>query len=1175
MNSRGSSPSETGGRTFDRRRFIRSVGATGIAGFAGCLGGDDGTTTTAPGDGGETTAPEDGGETTAPGDDGETATPDDGGGQPSPVALRVEHEQEPINLYPGSSPRFGWEIPTDSRGVEQTAYQIRVATDENGLEDPDVWDSGTVESSTSVRVPYDGPDLEPDTTYHWTVRVRDGDRESEWSDPARFTTALPESGWEGEWIGPDYDESGSGRAMSWTDYTLESTFTIEETAAGFLIRAQASDTFYLWQVVLESSPQNDTGSHLLRPHLFDGGDVVVLGADDQPISESGVPIGDVIDQPHGEQHVEIEVAGDGITTRINGQQVDARTDSTLDSGTVGFRQNAGDDEHVRVDALEVRDPDGGVLFTDDFADPTDAFADGTVGDGALDLDGTDVTLLETDGSEFDRPAPLLRREFDVEGEVESARVHVSGLGYYELHLNGERVGERMLDPAMTDYEHTILYSTYDVTDALSAGTNVVGAELGRGRFGEPRENVWNWHDAPWWSDPQLRLQLDVAFADGSSTSIVSDGEWAVTDGPIRYDSLFGGETYDARKTEPGWTTADYDDSGWDDAGIADDPGGELRPQRIQPMEIADTVEPVTLTELDDGGYVFDLGVVIAGWVELTVDGPAGTEVTLIQGEKRHGDGTVNNDNRHLAEPMQTDTYVLSGEGTETWEARFSYKGVRYVQVEGYPGTPTVEDLRGKVVHTRIDEGAGGEFECSNELLNRIHENNHRAFLNNMHGVPTDTPKFEKNGWTGDALATAEKGIYNFDMARFWRKWLRDCRDAQADAPDVVGEEGNLPVIVPTSDWGYEGWTPDPAWQSAFVLIPWWCYRYYGDRRFLEENYEGMHQYMKYLEGHADDGVVRAGLGDWASPGNPGQPPEAPDVVSTCYYYRDAEVMAETAETLGNDGEAAMYEALAEEIRAGLNAEYLDETEGYYRSRQRGGDAWLGEYRQTDNAMPLAFGMVPGEHEEAVVGNLVTDVMETRNGHLNTGVHGTKFLLPALTEYGHLDVAYAVATATDHPSWGHWVENGMTALLEFWELDARSRSHHFLGTVDEWFYKYLAGIRVGDPGFERVEIAPHVPGDLNSVDAQVDTVRGTVASSWRRGVSRFTLDVTVPGNTTAEVRIPTVGDGDVLVREDDETIWERGEPSGVDRPGIETIERVDDGVVVTVGGGAYRFELRQI
>lgn len=1151
----------------------------GIAGFAGCFGGGDGTPTTTPGDSGETTVPGDSGETTTAEDNTETATPDEtatpnDGDSPPPVDLRVEHEPDPINLHPDTAPRFAWEIPTDSRGVEQTAYRIHVATDEDALDDPDVWDSGTVESSASIQIPYDGPDLEPDTTYHWTVRVRDGDRESEWSDPASFTTAIPHTDdhWAGEWIGPEYDADGP---LAWTDYTLESTFTIEQTAAGFLVRAQGGDTFYLWQVVLESSPQNDSGSHLLRPHLFDGGDVVTLGAEEEPISEFGVPIDGVIDQPHGEQHIEIEVSGDEITTTINGDQVDSRGDSTLDAGTVGFRQYGGDDEHVRVDALEVRDPDGGVLFADDFGEPTDAFADGTVSDGELHLDGTGVTLLEPDGSAFDRPAPLLRREFDLAGEVASARVHVSGLGYYELHLNGERVGERMLDPAMTDYERTILYSTYDVTDALAAGTNVLGAELGRGRFGEPQENVWNWHDTPWWSDPQLRLQLNVAFADGSATSIVSDGEWTMTDGPTRHDSLFGGEVYDAREKKPGWTTVDYDDSGWDDAAIADDPGGELRPQRIQPMSIADVVEPVSVTELDDGGYVFDLGVLIAGWVELTVDGPAGTEVTLTQAEKLHDDGTVNNDNQHIPEPMQTDTYVLSGEGTETWEARFSYKGVRYVQVEGYPGTPTVENLRGKAVHTRIDEDAESGFECSNELLNRIHGNNHRAFLNNMHGVPTDSPTFEKNGWTGDALVTAEKGIYNFDMARFWRKWLRDCRDAQADAPEVTGEEGNLPVIVPTSDWGYGGWTPDPAWQSAFVLIPWWCYRYYGDRRFLEANYEGMAQYMTYLEGHADNGVVRAGLGDWASPGNPGQPPEAPDVVSTCYYYRDAEVMAEVAAILGNNGDASMYVALAEEIREGLNAEYLDKSEGYYRSRQRGGDAWLDEYRQTDNVMPLAFGMVPDEHESAVVANLVADVTETRDGHLNTGCHGTKFLLPVLTEYGHHDVAYAVATATDHPSWGYWIENDMTALLEFWELDARSRSHHFLGTVDEWFYKYLAGVRVDEPGFERVRIEPVLHDDLDWVDAQVDTVRGTVASNWTQDVNGVILDVTIPGNTTADVRIPTFGGEEVRVQEDGETIWESGQPSGADRPGIETIERVDDRIAVAVGGGAYRFELQQL
>jgi len=948
-----------------RRDYLRYAGTVpGAAALAGCpndgdIGNDDREATDEDGDG-----------------DGRAEVPN------APVNLRVEYEQDPNNVHPGETPRFSWEAPATRRGVSQSAYRIHVASREATLEKPDIWDIKIVDTTAGIQVPYDGPALEPETTYHWMVRIENRNWQSEWSEPARFTTTIPGEQWEGTWIGPDYDRS-------------------------------------------------------------------------------------------------------------------------------------------------------------------------------------------------ERPSPLLRREFELDGTVTNAHAHISGLGCYELHLNGERVGDNVLDPAMTDYEHTILYSSYDITDALVAGTNVVGVVLGRGRFGEPQENHWGWHDTPWWSDPQLRFQLNVTFADGTSTSIVTDKQWTMTEGPLRHDSLFGGEVYDAREEKPGWATVEYDDSNWDDVEIADDPGGELLPQRIQPIQVVDNVEPVRVIELDPNTYLFDFGVLVSGWVELTVDGPEGTEVTMIQGEKPHEDSTVDIDTNHFSEPIQTDTYVLSGEGTETWEARFSYKGVRYVQVGGYPGTPTLDDLRAKVVHSTIDEGVESAFECSNELLNVIHANSRRAFLNNMHGVPTDTPTFEKNGWTGDALVTAEQGMYNFDMARFWRKWLRDCRDAQADASNNVSKKGNIPVIVPTSGWGYENWTPDPAWQSAFVLIPWWCYQYYGDERFLEENYEGMRQYLQYLQEYTDGGIIRDGLGDWASPGNRGEPPEAPDIVSTCYYYRDTRVMAQVAGILDRDEEEiTRYEAFAKEIRTELNAEYLDKDKQYYRSRKRQSDSWLDEYRQTDNAMPLAFGMVPAEYEEVVVENLVENVTETHDSHLNTGCHGTKFLLPVLTEYGYHDVAYTVATQTSYPSWGYWVENDMTALLEFWELDARSRSHHFLGTIDEWFYKYLAGIKLVEPGFAHVRIAPKPVADLNSAAACVDTVRGQIVAEWERAGNSFNLAVTVPGNTTATVKLPTFSSDAVTIREDGNVIWRSGDDLTSDHPGTTSATRDGDLISVEIGAGMFDFEVEQ-
>ncbi|GAB7020895.1 family 78 glycoside hydrolase catalytic domain [Halostagnicola bangensis] len=1004
------------GRLIDRRDYLRYTGALASASMVAGAG----TQTVAAG-----------------GDD------QIGNGSVTPTNLLVEYAQEPNNVFPTAgesdggeleAPRFSWEL-TGPRGASQSSYRIMVAENCAAIEDGTgaVWDSGEVESSQSVNVPYDGPPLEPDTTYYWAVRVCDGDGNSAgWSEPVQFVTALPhdDDHWEGEWIGPNYGE---------------------------------------WDA----------------------------------------------------------------------------------------------DDRIDYDFLEEGDYD-------------------------------------------DRPEPLLRTEVDLETDVEEARIHVSGVGCYELHLNGERVGDRVLEPAQTQYDETILYSTYDVTEYIDAGMNAIGIALGRLRFGEMvADHDWGWAlTAPWWSDPQAIVQLNVEFTDGTSTSIVTGDDWTMTDGPTRFDSLFSGEVYDARAEKPGWTEPDYDDSDWATPPVVDDPGGELTPQHVHPMRVRDTLEPVEITEPEEDIYVFDFGQVMTGWSELTVDGEAGTGVTVSYGEKLNDDGTVDNSNFLIYAPMQRDHYIVGDGGTETWEPGYSYKGFRYVQVEGFPGEPTPDALEAKYVHTAFDEGVESGFESSNELLNQIHETTLWAYRNNMQGLPTDTPKLEKNGWTGDAQLTAEAGIYNYDMARFWTKWIRDFGDSQR-------EHGETSTIVPTPGYSFldepelsPGWAlgPTPGWDAAYILIPWWVYQYHGDQRILETHYEGWKDYIAWIqlwsEGdildeldnldprisdheepvsrYQDSHVLPVGLGDWGDAPLTDADMEVP-ITSTAYYYRFVQVLAETAALMGEDEQADEWATLAEEIREDFNDEFLDTDLGYYRTGDHD------EYLQTSNLFPLAFDMVPEEDEDVVVENLVENVVETHDGHLNTATLGTKYLLPVLTEYGHHDVAYTVATQTDYPSWGLWIEEDRTSLLEFWELDSRSWNHHFLGVTDEWFYKHLAGIQVGEPGFEHVRIAPKPVDDLESASGKTDTVRGTVESSWElvetsgkgRDGQGVALDVTIPGNSTATVEIPALEGDSVRVREDGKTIWNNGNRTRPNHSGIEGIERTDDHVVVEVTSGEYAFELEQL
>lgn len=941
----GDNDSSHGALPLDRRTYLKAGTAASIA----LLGGNA---------------------TATVGADSSTA-----GDAAAPSALRVDYEAGPNNLNPADDPpRFFWELPSE-RGVEQSAYRVLVADSASALRkgNGNVWDSGNVESAQSTNVPYEGPSLDPDTTYHWGVRVWDEDGNASAWNTSTFTTAIPGSSeyWQGEWIGADEDYERS---------------------------------------------------------------------------------------------------------------------------------------------------------------------------------------------------PLLRRVIDLEKEVESARLHLSGLGFYELYVNESRVGDRVLDPGRTHYGKRVLYATYDVTDLLSEGDNAIGVALGRGRLGDENTRA----DIPWFSDPELLFQLNIDYTDGTSKSIESDENWLVTEGPTNDISLLEGrETYDARNAKSGWTSVEYDDSGWDTVTLTDGSDGEIVPQRIHPIKILDTIEPVEMWEPEDGVYVYDLGQMIAGWPELTVDGPAGKTVHLTLGEQLEDDSTVEEIDWGGLKFARY-AYTLNGRGTETWSPRFTYTGFRYIQVEEYPGNPNLNSVRGEVLHTAIDEGVESDFESSNQLFNQIHENTRWAYLNNMHSIPTDTPVFEKLGWTADALTTAETGIYNFDMARFWRKWLRDIKDSQL-------ENGDVPHVVPNEGVLFGGWggENDPGWDAAYPMIVWWMYQYYGDEQVLAKHYDGLKEYVEFVEESSEDGrIVQTGLGDWVTPNGDDLVP----IVSTAYYYRSAAIVAEAAGILENPADEETFGQLRDEIRAAFNNEFFDATKNVY---QLEADQ---PYRQTANVLPLAFGLAPEDHAQAVADSLATNIVEEQDGHLNTGLHGTTYLLDVLSEYGHHDVAYTVANKTTYPSWGYWLEQGMTALLEEWNMEARSRNHHFLGAIDEWFYQYLAGIREPDePGYEHVEIAPMPVDDLDHAAATTETVRGTVTSNWERvetpGRGRSSdglmLETGIPGNTTATVRIPTLGGEQVRVREGGKPIWNNGNWTRPNHPSVESVHRDGDWIVVDIGSGEYEFELEQL
>lgn len=783
-------------------------------------------------------------------------------------------------------------------------------------------------------------------------------------------------------------------------------------------------------------------------------------------------------------------------------------------------------------------------------------------------------------------APLLRKEFVVHGFPERARVYIAGLGYYELRLNGQKVGDRVLDPAQTDYDKLVLYATYDVTRMIQPGRNGIGVILGNGRYSPPDVVVErNPGDLrKYGRTPVLILQLYLLFSDGTSMTITTDETWRAALGPIVFNDIYDGEVYDARLERPGWDMPGYDDSEWQPAVRASDPpkGKLVSSAAYPPIKITKTLPAREITSPRPGVYVVDFGQNLTGWVRLRASGPRGAEVRVRYAEILNPDGTLNTAPNRSAKA--TDVYILKGEGEEVYEPRFTYHGFRYAEITGLAGVLTTWSVEARVVHSAVSEAGG--FHCSNPLINRIHELVRWGQVSNLMSVPTDCPqRDERMGWMGDAQLTAEEAIHNFDMAGFYTKWIDDIKHAQ-------GKDGSVPSVVPPY---WSKFPADPAWGTACVTIPWYVYLYYGDRRILERSYAVMQKWVAFLEKSSKEHIVGGQYGDWCPPGHVRSVDTPVELVGTYYYYHDTLRLSQIARVLGRESDAKMYAEKAEQIKEAFNKAFL--REGRYVSL---GEQWylrlipetapedekrrqaeemakvFGVYSQTANVFALSLGLVPDQHRQNVVDTLVHDITVIHGHHLNTGIVGTRYLPDVLTEHGHAELAYRLVTQTTYPSWGYMIKEGATTLWERWEyldnVGMNSHNHIMLGSIDAWFYRVIAGIRLAAPGWQKVHIKPTPLGDLKHAGASVHTVRGLVASKWVRRDREFVLQAAIPTNVEAEVWVPKLGMRQVVVREGGAIVWEKGQLASGAVPGIVSGREERDHVVFEVGSGQYEFVL---
>lgn len=759
------------------------------------------------------------------------------------------------------------------------------------------------------------------------------------------------------------------------------------------------------------------------------------------------------------------------------------------------------------------------------------------------------------GTDASISAPLLRKEFEIDKEVRSARIYISGLGWYELYINGQRVGDHVLDPATTDYAKHVLYVTYDVTEMLSSGLNAIGAMLGNGWYSEPGHNKYG-------DSPRLLMQMNVKLADGSIMKISTDRTWKTSDGPITSNDLYCGETYNALSEKPGWDRAGYDDSGWGNAVTKGNPGGQLKSQLMPPIKVNETVNPVKLTNPKPGIYVYDLGQLFGGWARLHVRGPAGTRITIKYADLLSEETGLIDQGRWIGRHSypETDLYILKGDGEEVYEPRFTYHPVRYVQIEGYPGEPVINDLEGRVLYSAVD--MSGDFQCSHPRVNAIHRNTVWTVKNGLFGIPLDCLHREHWAWTDPATVAGSLYPRKY-MPAFWTKWINDIKDAQRD-------DGAIPDFAPT----YPGDRSDPAWGGNYPILIWYLHQYYDDNRILGEHYGGMKRWMDYLASIADDHIVTKGhYGDHMLPGDsPGaeefiSTETPPPLVWTGYYYIDAMIVSRIASILGKIDDAERYALLAEEIKDAFNSKWLNGDTDQYANGS-----------QTANLFALIMGIVPEANKDGVLANIIRSIRDEYNGHLHTGNTGTTCLLDSLTEYGYGDVLYEAVTTPTYPSWGYMVEQGATTIWESWGQGSRAggaESMIMWATVDEFFYNDLAGIKGPDyhgpgymtPGFRQICIKPYIPGELEHASAYIRTVRGMVSSGWKKGEKSITLEVTIPVNSEAKVSVPRIGLQNVTVEESGKVIWKDGSyVSGV--AGIADGNENADYVTFDVGSGSY-------
>ena len=1037
--------------------------------------------------------------------------------------LRCEYLEKPWGVDV-KTPRLSWILTaTDSghRGLRQTAYQILVAsTQEKLVEDQgDLWDSGRVESDRTLHVQYGGKPLGARQRCYWKVRVWDNDGQaSPWSEPAQWAMGLLDtSDWGGaKWIAHDASDQLAPVAPH----------------HGYLTWLGNSANEAKW-VTIDLGKECEINS--VRLH---------------PASPDGVPPKSLGFRPYGWQpgfpgflfplRFKIEVASraDFSDAKVVVDCTDANVPNPGDK-VQEYRFEPVSARYVRLTATCLADRQGGnygfalaelqvLSGQENVAKNALVTAQESVEAGGWSKANlVDGLLKSKNGNRKDMttcPATMVRKEFDTKGAIRHATVSVTGLGLYELLINGQRVGDHLLAPEWTGYSKRIQYQTYDVTDLLREGHNAIGASIAGG----------------WWSGPMaiesplinpqpcLLMRLDIELADGSMQTVFTDGSWQSTnDGPIRRSGIYFGEVYDACKEMPGWDEPSFDATAWTPVQTLPYPDGSekavLVAQCNEPIRVTKELTPVKITEPKPGIYVFDLGQNMVGWCRLKTNAQKGTKITLRYAERLDQDGMLYTPN--LRNAAQVNEYIWRG-GEATVEPHFTYHGFRYVEVTGLASFPPKDTILGRALHSSAPNT--GKFSCSNELLNKIMHCVEWGQRGNLMSVPTDCPqRTERFGFTGDIQAFAQTSIFNMNMAVFFTKWINDVCDAQLD-------DGRLPNLAPhPGDPVWLNWTKvefAPGWSDAGVVIPWLVYESYADKQILEQHYTSAKRWVDFMHGKNPSLLWlsdRGGdYGDWLNadmtnlsdyPRGVGTVPK--DLFATAFFAHSAETLAKMGKVLEREEDVQKYSKLFEGVKAAFNKAYVDNN-GHIK-----GDT------QAGYALALRFNLLDEPMREKATEHMIAAIKRYK-GHPSTGIQTTHRMMMELSRNGHHDEAWRMLNLRTAPSWGHMVDQGATTIWERWDgytkehgfqsPNMNSLNHFAFGAVGEWVWRNIAGINPDEnqPGYKHFLIHPRPSQNLTWVKATYDSIRGPIVCDWEQIDGQFYLHVTVPANTTATITIPT-------------------------------------------------------